>query len=251
VKFKLGKIIKKVKVKRYLNTLAFWKKKYYCPICGRKRIFLPFGIFLRQNASCAACGALERHRFAYHVYQNEFLSTQSPVKILHIAPEKSLSRAIMNNTNIQYYPIDLNPKGYNFVNCQKEDVTNLSFEDNYFDFILCNHVMEHIVDEKKFLSETMRVLKNGAKFILTIPIYHELKESFENPDIKTEKDRLKFYGQEDHVRKYGMDIIKKLETTYNARHLLPAEILSPSEIESEYVESTYGSFLNDIFLITK
>ena len=122
----------------------------------------------------------------------------------------------MSNSNIEYIPIDIEPSRYDYVNCLKEDVTELSFKDNSFDYIISNHVMEHIKDEQKFLSELLRVLKPSGKICLMFPICIGLDKTFEDDNIVSPGDRLKYYGQADHVRKYGMDVIDRLKKDYNA-----------------------------------
>lgn len=123
------------------------------------------------------------------------------------------------NKMIDYTPVDLQPEYYNFLNCKKEDVTNLSFPNDTFDFVLSNHVIEHIKEEEKYLSEILRVLKPGGKIYLTMPIDFKRDETFENDNIKTPDERLRYYGQKDHQRIYGKSIIKKLEEKYGAKYI--------------------------------
>ncbi|MDE6947287.1 MAG: class I SAM-dependent methyltransferase [Anaeroplasmataceae bacterium] len=90
------------------------------------------------------------------------------------------------------------------------DITNMQFSDNSFDYIICNHVMEHIEKEKKAFLEIERCLRPGGTLVLTVPICWE-QETFENASIETQKDRMRYYGQKDHVRLYGNDIVKRIE----------------------------------------
>lgn len=196
-------------------SMAF-NKKYFCPYCNEYKYFKNFGYPKRKKVLCPECYSLERHRFAYYVYKQAFLNSDKQIKLLHTAPEKCIAEEILKNPLIDYVPIDLEPQNYKFVKCQKEDVTKLTFSNNSFDFIISNHVMEHISDEKAFLSEMLRVLKPAGKLYLMIPIFFNCKESFEDSSITSDEDRLKYYGQADHVRKYGCDVIKRLKKYYGA-----------------------------------
>ncbi|WP_081891323.1 methyltransferase domain-containing protein [Gillisia sp. Hel_I_29] len=94
----------------------------------------------------------------------------------------------------------------------KGDVTDLEFEDEKFDFIFCNHVLEHIPDDTKAMSELFRVLKKGGSAVLLVPIDVQLLETFEDFGITDPKEREKAFGQGDHVRLYGKDYVDRLAT---------------------------------------
>lgn len=225
-----------IKLKHFINGT----KEYYCPYCKTKYVFNT--INKRRNISCPRCRSIERHRFLYFVYEKYFLDIQDKVKILHTAPERCIYDLIKQNSNIDYLQIDLFPSKYPFCNCLKEDVTNLSFADNTFDFVLSNHVLEHILDSEKFFSELLRVLKPNGKLCLTFPIFN-IPKTFEDASIVTEQDRLKYYGQEDHVRKYGRDIIEKLQTKYSAEIITPSNILTDEEIKQNRINPSEMVFI--------
>lgn len=197
------------------------REYYYCPFCGKVTKFIDAGVPPRPNAACSVCCSLERHRFLFYVYQ-EFLNRKNapgplnPLNILHTAPEKCFCEIFSKRNDINYMPIDLEPDNWDFVKCKKEDVTNLTFADNSFDIVLSNHVMEHIEDENRFLSELLRVLKPNGVIYLTFPLDFTRAETFEDKNINTPEDRLKYYGQADHVRIYGRDILDKLKHNYGA-----------------------------------
>lgn len=92
----------------------------------------------------------------------------------------------------------------------KADICDLPFEDNSYDFILCNHVLEHISDDTKAMQELYRVLKKGGTAILQIPQDLEREKTFEDDSITDPKERAKIFGQYDHVRVYGRDFFDKL-----------------------------------------
>jgi len=81
----------------------------------------------------------------------------------------------------------------------------MNLEDNFFDFIICNHVLEHSVDDQKAMRELFRVLRPKGFAILQVPISKKAKETFENFTITSLEEREKYFGQKDHVRIYGKD----------------------------------------------
>ena len=89
----------------------------------------------------------------------------------------------------------------------------MPFEDEYFDFIMCNHVLEHVDDDIKALEEIKRVLKKGGKGIIQVPFYYPIPEkTIEDKSVTKVSDREKLYGQSDHLRKYGKDYDKRLSS---------------------------------------
>jgi ubiquinone/menaquinone biosynthesis C-methylase UbiE len=128
--------------------------------------------------------------------------------LLHIAPEKNLQKVLKASNNIEYISGDLNP----LVADRKIDITNINFENDCFDFIICNHVLEHIQDDRKAMSELFRVLKSGGEAILQVPISKYNKKTFEDFSITSPEGRERYFGQKDHVRIYGKDYKKRLES---------------------------------------
>ena len=103
---------------------------------------------------------------------------------------------------------DLNPRT---VDVRAIDVCRVPFADNTFDVIICNHVLEHVPDDQKALSELFRVLKPTGFAVLQTPYSSLLENSFCDPGINTDQLRNRFYGQEDHVRYYGRDLFRKMQ----------------------------------------
>jgi SAM-dependent methyltransferase len=187
-----------------------------CLICKAKyKLFRPYGIVERKNAQCPNCNSLERHRllWSYVNDKTNLINNNSRIKILHIAPERFFYNLFDNAENIDYVPCDLFPEkyGYSGTEILKIDITNISLDDNSFDFILCNHVLEHIIEDKLAISELYRVMKTGGFGIFQVPINYSLEETYEDLSIITPDQRLAAYGQSDHVRIYGSDYIDRLK----------------------------------------
>ncbi len=195
------------------------KSKVKCPICGSKfEIFGSFGLKKRTNAQCYQCGSLERHRLMFLYINNKIefpVNHFKPLKILHFAPSRPLFNAFLNIDDIEYVPCDLFNEHYNkrlsTSKVIKVDITNIPFQDNYFDFILCSHVLEHIPNDKLAMLELYRVMKKGGSGIFQVPIDYDRETTFEDWSITDPKEREKAFGQFDHVRWYGRDYKIKLE----------------------------------------
>jgi len=190
--------------------------KVLCSVCGSSfRSFAPYGVTKRDNALCLACGSLERHRLLWkylHEKTNLFIDTAS-LKLLHVAPEKAYYDVFCKLKHIEYYPCDLFPDIFNFngsVKVQKVDITDIPFEENYFDAIICNHVLELIPDDKLAMRELFRVMKTPSWGIFQVPIDVNREETYEDFSITTREEREKVFGWPDHVRWYGKDYKKRL-----------------------------------------
>ena len=189
-------------------SLIFIGSKFTDPINGKQYShFLSYGYNnLRTNALCPGTLSLERHRLLW-LYLNSNSNIESQfLNVLHVAPEQVFFRKFKNFKNWTYTTTDLNSPLADI----KADLCNLPFKDETYDLILCNHVLEHIIDDIKAMKEIYRVLKTGGKAILQIPLDMEKEESYEDHTIINPKDRSKHFGQYDHVRIYGMDFFKKL-----------------------------------------
>ncbi|MGO1752671.1 MAG: methyltransferase domain-containing protein, partial [Psychroflexus sp.] len=111
-------------------------------------------------------------------------------------------------------------------------ICDLPFDENSYDFILCNHVLEHIPDDTKAMQELYRVLKPGGIAILQIPIDSSREVTFEDNSITDKDERTRIFGQYDHVRVYGIDYYKKLEKLgFTVKQIAYAENMTDEEIE--------------------
>ncbi|MEO0416580.1 MAG: methyltransferase domain-containing protein [Verrucomicrobiota bacterium] len=180
-----------------------------CPVCDAKYSrFLTYGrLKPRENALCPSCLALERHRlmWLYLKEQTDFFS--EPKKLLHIAPEYCFLDRFKKQENLDYVTGDLiSPLAdVHF------DVHDIPFEDNSFDIAFCNHVMEHVEDDVKAMSEICRVLRPGGWAFIQSPQDYSRQDTYEDPTITDPKDREEHFWQDDHVRLFGMDYGKRLE----------------------------------------
>jgi len=162
-----------------------------------------------DNFWCPYCRSHDRERhLKLYLDALNFWDKFKDASVLHIAPEKHIALCIESCGTKRYLKGDLNPsrRGVEMV-----DITDIKEKDKTFDIVLCNHVLEHVHDDEKALSEIFRVLKPGSIAILQTPYAPKLLQTRErDPSISTEMQRLEFYGQEDHIRLYGVDLIDRI-----------------------------------------
>lgn len=203
-------LIKLSYVVRPFLTLALRGKKYTDPIDGKQfSKFLPYGYEIqRDNVLSPSTLSLERHRLLWLYLQRETTFFTAPHKMLHFAPEQAFYKRFRKMKNLDYTTTDLNSPLADV----KADICNLPFQDNAYDVIFCNHVLEHIPDDDKAMQELYRVLKPGGMAILQIPQDLTRAYTFEDDSITDPKERAKIFGQYDHVRVYGRDYFEKLRS---------------------------------------
>jgi hypothetical protein len=187
------------------NNIFYGKKNIVCPLCNYKNhsfIHLCNSLEISLNSACQNCDSRSRHRGLYFLYR-KYLLNSSEKKILHFAPEKSLKKAIKSFADHQYFTTDLNMIDVNF---PREDVQALKFKDNSFDIILINHVLEHVPNDNKAMSEISRTLKDNGCAIITIPgNWKKMKTKiFDKPN------------KNGHYRDYGFEVINKLQNHFRS-----------------------------------
>ena len=199
------------------NLLGIYKgNNVKCCICGAEyKKFASYGNVKRANAKCLNCNSLERHRLVWKYLNDktDLLSDNNQKKLLHFAPENLFFKMFIKQKNIEYYPCDLYPEKFDYqidVKVNKADITNIPFDDNSFDVILCNHVLEHIPDDRLAMRELNRVMKKDGWAILQVPIDYNREKTYEDFSITHPKQKKKAFGHKDHVRWYGRDYKDRL-----------------------------------------
>jgi len=210
----------RIKLKRYINKVRFFGLRYKCPMCGSYlKKLKPFGLKIpvlneknvigggyRLNTKCPVCYSTDRERLLY-LYLSKKKFFTSVAKVLHVAPESELSRIIKMYPNINYLTADISANDV----MVKMDITQIQYPADTFDVIICNHVLEHIVDDRKAMSELYRVMKPGGWGILQVPISLSLDKTYEDVSITNPSKREQIFGQSDHVRIYAIDYLDRLK----------------------------------------
>jgi hypothetical protein len=207
---------------------------FYCPVCQR-RIYkwLPFrrniGKLKRRlepgGRLCPYCRSLERTRhFIIYLEKNNILDSKP--RFLHFAPEEGLEPRLRSLLKNNYVTTDLYKAGVD----RKEDITNMSFDNNSFDFIYCSNVLEHVKDDKSAMAELYRVLAPGGTAIIQVPIGGNT--TYEDDFIIDCVERAQHFGQADHVRLYGRDIFYRLsDAGFSVEELFMPDVLNISDEE--------------------
>lgn len=197
---------------RFPNFLPLPTK--YFEVFHRLRVFYSLEDFETLNVgqySCPVCQCSDRDRL-YALYIAGFLPRPEgrPLRVLDIAPTPILSKLLRGLPYVQYRSADL----YSELADDKVDITDMHiYRDGAFDFIVCSHVLEHIPDDAKAISELYRVLASGGRAILMVPILMTIGETDEDPNEKSVDERWARFGQDDHVRMYAKeDFLERLQS---------------------------------------
>lgn len=176
-----------------------------CPVCDRSfRKFLSYGSETahRENVLCPYDLTLERHRLMWLYLKNHSdFFTAEKLDVLHIAPEQCFHKRFKAQENLNYLTGDL----VSPIADLHFDLHAIPLEDNRFDVIFCNHVMEHVDDAIQCMSELHRVMRPGGWGIMQVPQDFSRATTYEDPTITSPAGREKHFWQKDHVRLFGMD----------------------------------------------
>ena len=224
--------------------IIFRGKKYTDPIDDSNYSkFLSYGYkTVRKNALCPGTLSLERHRLLWLYLDRETNFLSSNLKVLHVAPEQVFYKKFKKLKNWEYFTFDLNSPIADI----KGDLISTNFKDEYFDLIICNHVLEHIEDDKSALNEIYRILKYNGISILQVPMNVKRKNTFEDSSIKSKNQREKYFGQYDHVREYGLDFKDRVEEAG-----FEVEMINYSTKISQDLVIKYGLMKDDLIPIGK
>lgn len=232
-------------IEQYLTEIfdANFEKKQ-CPVCGEKiRLYVPYVNQAQKDPLCCpACWALPRIRLLA-LYLEASRSppffqkdVPAPFRMLHFGPEVGFLKKFQHRQEIEYVPADMNPWEDTI---RKEDIQQMSFEDNYFDALICSHVLEHVEDDRKAIDEMFRVLKPGGIAYIMIPKTNNqntwktpaLDKTIEESFPLSDEQRTLLYGQADHKRLYADDFIERLER-FSVEVITPESFLDKQQIET-------------------
>jgi len=207
-----------------LASIYLPPRRHRCVICTRRvHRFLPYRNGLASEAplmravrlissdvvnfTCPGCGAHDRERhLLLYLRASGLFDAIAGMHILHFAPEARVTDLIAKQSPGRHVKCDLFPSA---PGVQRVDLTAMPFEDASFDMVIANHVLEHVDDDQRALAEIARVLRTGGHAILQTPFSPMLHRTWEDEGIVDESARLQAFGQEDHVRLYGRDIVDR------------------------------------------
>jgi hypothetical protein len=222
----------------YYAARGLWYRgrRRHCALCrGSFRGFLEKGEPPRPEAMCPRCLSLERHRLLWLFLSREWhlgsrpgsRSGGAPSALLHFAPEAGIRKKLERLPGLRYVTADIVPgRGLAAMN-----ITRLGLRSGAFDAVLCCHVLEHIPDDAAAMRELFRMLRPGGTAILQVPLRGD--DTDEDPAVTSPAERLRRFGQDDHVRIYGRaDFARRLEDAgFRVRIVSGTEGLTAAEIE--------------------
>jgi SAM-dependent methyltransferase len=210
--------------RRHVAKLWFAGSRVECPICART-----FSRWLGEPTigGCPYCGSASRHRLLQLSLEREWRFLPPNVDILHFAPEWGTERGLRSNPRVRrYVTADLSAPGVD-VRC---DITLLDFPNQTFDIVLCSHVLEHVTDDRQAIRELHRVLRPGGIAYIQVP-YVSDRQTEEDPSITDPSERELRFGQFDHVRLYGYDLVDRLcEPGFHVDELRPVRSMAEQDV---------------------
>ena len=208
------------------KTAWLFGRSRYCPICsGHSRKFVASGVLPRPDARCPWCDSLERHRLVWRYFQERTdLFDSKPKRMLHVAPEAHIRRQLAPLPGLDYLAADLNGMDAT----EAVDITDIRHPDDTFDAICCSHVLEHVPDDRRAMAELHRVLSPSGWAVLLVPI--TAAETVEACGAIDPETRLRLFGQEDHVRRYGPDFVDRLrDVGFDVKKFVAGDFLGREE----------------------
>jgi len=196
---------------KFIAPIIYRGKNVNCPVCEKSfSKFLSYGsdIVHRKNVLCPNDLTLERHRFMWLFLKTKttFFSSEN-LNVLHIAPEQCFLPLFKKQKNLNYLTGDLESPIADI----HFDLHKIPLEDNRFDVVFCNHVMEHVENPIQCMSELLRTMKPNGWAIMQVPQDHNREETYEDSNITSPQEREKHFWQKDHLRLFGKDYPKWLE----------------------------------------
>ena len=204
-------LIKLILIFSKIAPILYYGNKYQDPISGKTyRKFLPYGYggrAKRDNVLCPGSLSLERHRLLWLYLKNKTDFFTKNYKMLHIAPEQCFYKLFKAQKNLNYTTGDYNSPIADI----HFDLHKAPFEDNSFDVIFCNHVLEHVENADICMKELYRIMNKGGWGIFQVPLDVTREKTYEDKSIITEADRELHFWQKDHLRLFGLDYKDKLQ----------------------------------------
>jgi SAM-dependent methyltransferase len=177
-----------------------------CSCCGYHGYFVSMGWHGPPEYRCPNCSSRPRDRQIALILATMGLDIGRllQMRLLHIAPEWWIFRQLRGSTEYVGGDIIKRRNGNAIV-----DITNIEFPDDHFELLICNHVLEHVPDDRRGMSELFRILKPDGLGIVTVPIKIDSYETWEPPVGMPTEEIDRICGR-DHKRNYGLDFADRL-----------------------------------------
>jgi SAM-dependent methyltransferase len=183
-------------------------EQHLCPVCGTVADSFGPGPGGRPGATCTRCGALERHRFLAALLLTLHEHVGGKV-VLDVAPSRQVSKVVRRLLPARHLRIDFDPTADRRAVDIQASLTALPLPDRSVDTLVCYHVLEHIPDDAAAMREIARVLRPEGVGFVQVPFRANTRTD-EDPDAPVD-ERIRRFGQADHVRFYGDDFEERLQ----------------------------------------
>jgi SAM-dependent methyltransferase len=196
-----------------VRGIVFSGRRFVCPCCGWSlRGFVGRWGTVRTNSDgyCPRCNAKARHRRLWLHLEEHGLLRDGTVRLLEVAPWPSLARGLRRLPGVAHVGIDLRSEGGHVD--VVGDARFLPVRRGSFDIALCTHVLEHVDDDLRVMSELRQSLGPGGVAIVSVPLRMDAP-THENPSITDPVERERLFGERSHVRLYGPDLGHRLESS--------------------------------------
>jgi len=214
---------------RYLFSINKRGQNHKCSVCNFES--KEWIVIENNDKLCPKCGSLSRDRRLWKLISENYLS--QPITVLDFSPSRCLYRKWKKQNHTTHIASDLSS---NFMANVSYDITKINEKEDRFDLIICYHILEHVIEDVKAMQELYRVLKPNGSIIIQTP-YKE-GEIYEDYSITKEEERLIHFGQEDHVRFYSVNGLKKR-----------LESVGFTILVNQYKKDDYLGFSNEIILL--
>lgn len=225
---------------RFLRRQA-WLIRYAgsaveCLCCGKSFASWVGG---KPTGRCPNCDSITRQKMLVHALGAHSRARQDTQRTLYFAPDPGPMGWLQRTGGFAVTTTDYSAPGVD----EHWDITDIPQADRTYDVILCSHVLEHVPEDRKAMSELHRILKADGVLFLQVPYDRDTPETDEDPSITDPEERIRRFGQFDHIRQYGQDLITRLEEAGFA-----VEIRTAENAFSEQEMTRYGLWNDILFL---
>lgn len=211
-----------------IRTLLLRGDHYGCPCCeARFRHFTTGGRHTKAKTDgyCPRCNSKPRHRWLW-LNRPDLLSDHGheQTSVLHIAPSYSIHRALGRMKLKRYVTTGMGPSARYDRQLDLTDPTQVGgIGADPFDVVVCIHVLEHLDDDRAAIAGLARLVNPDGVVLVGVPIRHG--ETLEDPSITDPAERDAVFGEPDHRRWYGIDVVKRLQTVgFEVTSLLTGDV---------------------------